>query len=1143
MARRSGRGRMDGRTELNLGRNLAVALAIFTLGSVAMLAAEGNDYPALHLILDTSVFLASAVLALLLWDVGARTGQSFPRLLALVFAAVSVCELLHTLVVIEWSGHFAQIKQFSEWLRPATWGPQAYLLPVGIGGALMLARKNGRYAGWFALGLILLSVMLLSVFQWVPSYQPPGLLGITRPTLILVPLAWLAVGFACWRLRTQDRITRALAMMAVILFFTDTAMLYSEAPHDSAAMVAHLGKLMGRLFLLLSLVQMGSADMAQRIRVERELAQLNHELERRVLDRTAQYESANQSLEAEIGVRKQAEQALRESHERTRAIFDTALDGIITMDHDGRIAEFNPAAEQIFGYRRSEVIGQPLGDVIVPPALRERHRNGLKRYLATGEAPVLGKRIEITGLRADGTLVAVDLSINRMPGDGPPMFAGFLRDISERQHAEQVLRESQQLLQAIIDNSPAVIYVKSLDGRYLLVNRRFSDLFHFSKEAIVGKTDHDIFPKPAADAFRAVDQRVATAGHALTMEETAPQDDGPHTYISVKCPLWDNTGKIYAMFGISTDITDREHAAQRLRTQLERLSLLDQITRAIGERQDLRSIFQVVIGRLEDNLPIDFGCVCAHDPVQASLTVTCVGAKSEALARQLAMPEHTRINLDQNGLSRCVHGELVYEPDLAQVAFPFPQRLAQHGLRSLVMAPLQVESSVFGVLVAARREAHSFSSGDCEFLRQLGEQVALAAHQAQLYTALQQAYDELRQTQLAVAQQERLRALGQMASGIAHDINNALSPVALYTESLLEKEPNLSARGREYLKTIGRAIDDVAATVARMRESYRQREPQLSLAPVQLNHLVQQVVTFTRARWSDMPQQRGVVIEMVTELAPDLPSIMGVESEIREALTNLIFNAVDAMPVGGALTLRTGVAQSASNSTESPAPQRVDVEVIDTGVGMDEETRRRCLEPFFTTKGERGSGLGLAMVYGAVERHSAEIEIESTAGKGTTVRLSFAVPATVVDWPADRETIRAVPSHLRILVVDDDPLLLQSLRDTLETDGHLVVTANGGQAGIDAFRAARQGDGPFAVVITDLGMPYVDGRQVASAVKLASAFTPVILLTGWGQRLAAEGAVPPHVDRILGKPPKLRELREALAACCQPVGGVRGSRI
>jgi len=150
--------------------------------------------------------------------------------------------------------------------------------------------------------------------------------------------------------------------------------------------------------------------------------------------------------------------------------------------------------------------------------------------------------------------------------------------------------------------------------------------------------------------------------------------------------------------------------------------------------------------------------------------------------------------------------------------------------------------------------------------------------------------------------------------------------------------------------------------------------------------------------------------------------------------------------------------------------------------------------------------------------------------------LSFAVPVEVADDHGQPETPRAVPTRLRILVVDDDPLIIRVLCETLESDGHDVITANGGQAGIDAFCAAQGRGKPFSIVITDLGMPHVDGRRVASFVKGASDSTPVILLTGWGQRLLAEGEVPPDVDRVLSKPPKLRDLREALTLCSSPHG-------
>jgi PAS domain S-box-containing protein len=1082
-----------------------------------------------------------------------------------------------------------------------------------------------------------------------------------------------------------------------------------------------------------------------------------------------------QDMEA---VRRRAEGALLESESRLRTVLDSALSAVIVIDASGRIVDWNARAEKVFGWRRDEAIGQELAGKVIPERYRDAHHQGLRRFLATGEGPVLDRLIEITALRSDGSEFPVELSISPIRTGAGVLFCGFVtditerrraaqalvaertllrtlidalpdvvftkdaegrfsmcnaaelkhlglareedllgksvfdlyprnlaeiyhaddlatlagqsvlnreepsvdasgnqrwylttkvplhdrtgkvsglvgisRDITERRQAEEAFRKGQQLLRAIIDNSPAVIYVKDLEGRYLLVNRRYGELFHLGVEAVLGKTDYDIFPEEAAAAFRAMDERVAAAGVALTEEEIAPQEDGPHSYISVKCPLRDETGrpyavfgistditerkqaeeafrksqellqavadnasaiiwvkdmqgryqlinggyesliklrreeiigktdyeifakeqadifravdlkalaagkaveaeeealyddgvhillsvkaplldhagKPYALFGISTDITERKHAEQRLRTQLGRMNLLDQITRAIGQRQDLNSIFQEVVRTLEDHMPIDFGCICLYDAGEESLTVTRVGAKSQALALDLALPEHARIDIDRNGLSRCVRGSLIHEPDVSEVRFPFPQRLARGGLRSLVAAPLLVESRVFGILVAARREPRAFSSGDCEFLRQLSEHVALAAHQAQLYGALQQAYDDLRQTQNAVMQQERLRALGQMASGIAHDINNAISPVALYTESLLEREPKLSARAREYLTTIQRAIDDVAQTVARMRDFYRPREPQLVLTRVDLNRVVQHVVDLTRARWDNLPQEKGIVITLQMDLAEGLPDFMGAESEIRDSLTNLIFNAVDAMPGGGTLTLRTTVLSAEAGANR--AGRHVCVEVRDTGTGMDEETRRRCLEPFFTTKGERGTGLGLAMVYGMAQRHSAELEIESEAGRGTMVRLIF--PASAAETgPVMRRPAAMAPERLRILLIDDDPLLIKSLRDTLEADGHVITSADGGQAGIDAFIAARNRGAPFEVVITDLGMPYVDGRKVAAAVREISPGTPVILLTGWGHRLLSENDVPPHVDRVLNKPPRLHEVRLALA--------------
>jgi signal transduction histidine kinase/ActR/RegA family two-component response regulator/HAMP domain-containing protein len=562
-----------------------------------------------------------------------------------------------------------------------------------------------------------------------------------------------------------------------------------------------------------------------------------------------------------------------------------------------------------------------------------------------------------------------------------------------------------------------------------------------------------------------------------------------------------------------------EHMArteQRLRTQLEYMNLLDQITRAIGDKLDLTSIFQVIVSTLGQRLPVDFACIAMYDDSQELLRVASVVADRSILER---FDAGEPIAIDDNGLRRCLGGQVVHEPDIRNASLPFPRRLGALGLRALVLAPLRAESRVFGVLVAARHRADSFSSTECEFLRQLSEHAALAAHQAQLHQALRQAYEDLRQTQQVVMQEERLRALGQMASGVAHDINNALSPVSLYTTTLLETDTSLSERARSYLETIQRAVDDVAQTVARMREFYRRSDERLETTAVDLNLLVRQVLDLTRAKWGDMAQRQGVSIAASAELDERGPTCQGTESEIREALINLVFNAVDAMPQGGRLVLRTACRDDSGGAV---------VEVRDSGVGMSESVRQRCLEPFFTTKGERGTGLGLAMVFGTMQRHGGSVEIQSEPGAGTVFGLVFPPNRASGAGQGGKAPVDERPPRMRLLLVDDDPILLRSLRDALESDGHVVATADGGAVAIEMFRRSIESGAGYDAVITDLGMPQVDGRKVAAAVKACASQMPVVLLTGWGQRLVAEDDVPAHVDQLVAKPPRLPVLRKAL---------------
>jgi signal transduction histidine kinase/HAMP domain-containing protein len=575
---------------------------------------------------------------------------------------------------------------------------------------------------------------------------------------------------------------------------------------------------------------------------------------------------------------------------------------------------------------------------------------------------------------------------------------------------------------------------------------------------------------------------------------------------------------------LESEVAERRRAEAALQEQFTRTKLLNQITHAISERQDLDSVLYVVLRQLEDHLAVDLGIVCLFDREAETLNVAALRLKNPMLAGKLDLHDGMVMSLEQTGLRVCKHGEAVVTPDTQKSGALLAERLAGAGFRSAAAIPLLVDGGLFGTLVVSRLVAESFTASECEFLHTLSEHAALAAHQAQLHAELANAYNELRQTQQTVMQQERLRALGQMASGIAHDVNNALSPIVGFADLLSRGETGLTDSGKKYLQYIKTAGEDIAHIVARLREFYRQRDSGEALQSLNLNDLARQVIEMTRPRWRDIPQGRGVMIEMRSDFDANLTDLVGIETEIREALTNLIMNAVDAIPNGGAIAVRTRMGARGSANSE---PTHLMLEVSDTGVGMDEETRRRCLEPFFSTKGKRGTGLGLAMVFGVMERHGGQIDIQSESGKGTAIKLIFPIRRLAGAEPLPTgDNVALGPLH--ILCIDDEPLLRELLREILERDGHTVSLADGGQSGVDEFRAAAHSHQPFDVVLTDLGMPYFDGRQVAKTIKDEFPGTPVIMLTGWGSFMKEDGDLPDQINGILSKPPRSTELREML---------------
>ena len=378
---------------------------------------------------------------------------------------------------------------------------------------------------------------------------------------------------------------------------------------------------------------------------------------------------------------------------------------------------------------------------------------------------------------------------------------------------------------------------------------------------------------------------------------------------------------------------------------------------------------------------------------------------------------------------------------------------------------------------------------------------------------LSAALGQLQATQREIIQRERMHALGRMANGIAHDFNNALAPILGFSELLLMKPETLEdpKKVRMYAEMIHSAAQASAKVVSRLREFYRYRDDAEVFTPVVINDLVLQSISLTQPRWKDQALAAGVRIDFRTEMG-NVPTVPGNESELREVLVDLIFNAIDAIPKRGTITIRTEV-----------QGRWLVITVSDDGIGMSEEVKARCLEPFFSTKEDQGTGLGLGSVYGIVRRHEGGIDIQSEAGRGTAIAVSLPLEKSA-RAPEAAPPAPPVPSPLRILVVEDEPLVRDVIGVYLSEDKHDVETAVNGRDGLEKFKAAR-----FDLVMTDRAMPEMNGDDLAMEVKKLRPEQPVILLTGFGDLMTGAGECPPGVDLVVSKPFTLATLRNAIA--------------
>jgi len=529
--------------------------------------------------------------------------------------------------------------------------------------------------------------------------------------------------------------------------------------------------------------------------------------------------------------------------------------------------------------------------------------------------------------------------------------------------------------------------------------------------------------------------------------------------------------------------------------KIRQLTTLYEIGKTLSSTLDLDDLFKKALELLKDRFGYAACSILLLDREKNELSIKQVSGRNLEEVRKL------RFKVGIDGIVGWVakSGELLYVPDVSKDARYSP---GNPSIKSEAAFPLKVRDQLFGVLNIESEELHGFDEEDLKTFSSYASQVSISIENAQLFSDLKQTLQELRQAQDQIVQAEKLRAMGELASGVAHDFNNVLAVVLGNAQLLLHQLDRLSPEEiRDGLKVVERSSKDGAETVRRIQEFTGVRRDKEFIA-LSLNEIVTEVVNITQPRWKDQTQKKGIQIELTTKLG-DIPWIMGNPSEVREVLTNIIFNAVDAMPKGGQLAI----------TTQPQVEDWVEVRISDTGTGMIEEVKKRIFDPFFTTKGVTNSGLGMSVSYGIIKRHGGEILIETELDKGTTFIIHLPTgygqeEAVVKEIPVFKESRRA-----RILVIDDEDSVRDVLSRMLKTKGHKVVVAPNGEEGIERFKSET-----FDLVFTDLGMPKLSGWDVGKTIKEMNPKTPIAMITGWGVELDREKLNESGIDLIISKP-------------------------
>ncbi|HEV8617340.1 MAG TPA: PAS domain S-box protein [Methylomirabilota bacterium] len=808
-----------------------------------------------------------------------------------------------------------------------------------------------------------------------------------------------------------------------------------------------------------------------------------------------------------IAARLTTEEALRESEERTRLIVAHALDAVITIDHEGRITSWNPQAEVMFGWSQDEVLGRALSETVIPPAYRAAHERGLAHFRATGEGPVLNRRLELSALRRDGSEFPVELAITPVRLGGATIFSAFLRDITERKRTEQALRDSEGSFRLMFADNPLPMWVYDLETlAFLEVNAAAVAHYGYSRDEFLAMRITDIRPPEEVPRLQEAVAGIAARANEPVRRHARPWrhrlKDGRLRDVDVVSHSIEFAGR-RATLVVVIDVTELKQAEASLAKYAERLSILHEIDRAVIAAEAPVAIAEAVLKRLRDLLGVSRAIVNLFD---------LEAGQAEWLAaigrRRMHTTPGVRFSLELMGDVEALRkGELqvVRTAELSKSAAA--EALTASGVDVYMVVPMIAGRELIGAVSFGGAPAE-FSEEQISIAREVAAQLAIAITQARLYERVKRHAEELEQRvhertlELSAANEraERAnRAKSEFLSRMSHELRTPLNGIIGFAQLLeldavtadqRESAEHILKGGRHLLALINEILD-----IARIEAG----KFSISLEPVLASDVVQSALDLVR------PQAAAAGVTL-----PERPQwdthVMADRQRLQQVLLNLLSNAIKYNRAGGTVQV-----------TCTPLEGRMRLAVSDNGPGIEPAMLERLFTPFdrlgADQAGIEGTGLGLTLSKRLVEAMNGELLVESRPGAGTTFTVALPAadaPGTVLERPDAAAGLPPSPAiNATILYIEDNLANLRLLERIVSLrPGLTLLSTMQGRRGLELAQSHR----PQAIVL-DLHLPDMPGAEVLARLRedAGTRDIPVIILTadatsGQMARLLEQGA-------------------------------------